>query len=70
MHKCEHEKTPQSIAIGDRVVMPEPTRDDAWEFGDFVGRVVAVTPSGDLLVEDQDSDVWGVEGDRVELVAD
>lgn len=52
------------------MVMPEPSKDDAWEFGDFVARVIAISPGGDLLVEDQDSDVWEVAGNRVELVPD
>jgi hypothetical protein len=70
MREYEHEKTPRSVAIGDRVAMPEPSKDDAWEFGDFVARVIAISPGGDLLVEDQDSDVWEVAGNRVELVPD
>lgn len=52
------------------MAMPAPSKDDAWEFGDFVARVIAISPGGDLLVEDQDSDVWEVAGNRVELVPD
>lgn len=55
------------ISVGDRVVVPEPDDDDAWQFGDFVGRVVAVREDGNLLVEDQDSDVWEIEPSRLEI---
>ena len=47
------------------MVVPEPVGGDAWQFGDFVARVVAARENGNLLVEDQDSDVWEIGPSRL-----
>lgn len=55
------------ISVGDRVVVPEPKKDDAWQFGSFTARVASIRENGNFLVEDQDADVWEVEPDRLAL---
>jgi hypothetical protein len=54
--------------IGDRVIVPEPTSSDAWEFGGFVARMIGRRDDVNILVEDQDSNVWEVEESRVEII--
>jgi len=57
----------QEIQVGNSVVMPEPILDDAWSHGGFLATVIDVLDNGNLLVEDQDSDIWEIQPDRVEI---
>lgn len=55
--------------VGGKVVVPDPSApDDAWTYGNFIGTVVKVLPSGHALVRDQDDDVWQIECERLEAV--
>jgi hypothetical protein len=60
----------KNITIGTRVVMPEPENDDFWIIGDFVGKVVNIMDNGLSIVEDQDSDFWTIETERLEVAED
>jgi hypothetical protein len=53
--------------MGKDLIMPEPTEDDAWNFGNFNARVTDISVEGNLIVEDADSDFWEIEFDRAEL---
>lgn len=55
------------IKIGDTIVMPTPNKKDAWSHGNFLAVVNDILKNGNLIVEDQESDFWEVEPDRVEL---
>jgi len=57
------------LEIGDRVVVPDPSKpDDAWTYGNFIGVVVKIIPNGHVLVRDQDGDTWEIECERLETV--
>lgn len=57
------------LSIGDNVYMPDPTDDDLWNFGDWVGDIVNIYEGTDkviyLTVEDGDNDCFDVEAERV-----
>jgi hypothetical protein len=62
-HSSKHGLFP----IGSRVIVPDPSPADCWQFGNFSARVIAMRENGNLLVEDQDADVWEVEPSRLAL---
>ena len=60
-----------NIKLNDSVIMPEPTEaDDFWTFGNFLGTVIDILEDGDVLVEDQESNIWQVSPERLELSLD
>lgn len=59
------------IKLSDSVIMPEPTEaDDFWTFGNFLGTVIGILENGDVLVEDQESNIWQIHPERLELSID
>jgi hypothetical protein len=61
------DKNGDAIYIFSRVIMPEPGVDDSWSIGGFHARIIDVLLSGDVVVEDQNSDCWQVEPNRLTL---
>lgn len=53
------------LKIGDRVVVPSPTKGDAWTEGDFLARVASFRGDGHAVVVDQDDNAWEVECARL-----
>lgn len=53
----------EPIKVGDEVEMPEPEGNDDHKFS-FVGNVTDIT-DGWAIVEDQDTDVFGIEVERL-----
>ena len=53
--------------VGDDIVMPEPIEGDAWTFGNF-NAVIIDENEVEFLVEDQDSDVWCIQKERINHV--
>jgi len=52
----------------DTVLMPEPNESDAWTYCGFCAIVADMRENGNLIVEDQDSDFWEIEAERVTKV--
>jgi hypothetical protein len=57
------------IKVNDSVIVPEPNANDAWSCGNFHATVIDILDNGNVLVEDQDSDSWEIEPERLELVS-
>ena len=60
-----------SLRIGDDVLMPDPKDDgsDAWEHGDFLGRIVSFKEFDNVIyatVEDGDDDCFDIEAERLQ----
>lgn len=55
------------LKIGDRVVLPNPTGDDAWTEGGFLARVAEIRQNGNIIVVDQDDDAWEIENHRLAI---
>ena len=61
------DKNGNIIGVGDEVVVPDPNDTDIHNFS-FVGRVADIlVERGTAIIEDQDSDFFEVECDRLEL---
>jgi hypothetical protein len=60
-----------SLSVGDDVLMPDPKDDgsDAWEHGDFLGRIVSFKEFDNVIyatVEDGDGDCFDIEAERIQ----
>ena len=51
--------------IGQSYIMPKPQADDAWHFSGFAARITDILETGMAIVEDQDSDFFTIELDRL-----
>ena len=61
------DKHGKELKIGAQVVVPDPEPDDIWSHS-FVATVVdPIERFGTVIVEDQDSDMFEVAADRLEL---
>jgi hypothetical protein len=49
------------------VIVPEPNLEDNWSYGNFTATVIDILDNGNVLVEDQDSDIWEIEPERLEM---
>lgn len=54
----------KTFKIGDTIIMPEPNDTDIWQYGNFSARIVDER-NGNFVVEDQDSDFFEIEKNRV-----
>lgn len=62
------DKNGKTINLGANVELPDPNDTDIHGYA-FVGRVTDIlAEKGTLIVEDQDSDFFEIEGNRVEVV--
>lgn len=52
------------IKVQDEVLMPEPEHGDEWHY-EFMATVIDILDNGTAIVEDQDSDLWTVEIERL-----
>lgn len=55
------------ITVGDNVQAPEPDEYDNFNF-EFVGYVADIMDNGNIIVEDQDSDFFEIEHNRLEII--
>lgn len=56
------------VAIGDDFSMPDANSDDAWQYGDWIGRVVNIYEYEDVIyatLEDGDNDCFDIEAFRL-----
>lgn len=60
------DKDGRVIEVGLEVEVPHGTDDDIWTY-EFVGRVADIHEDGIITVEDQDSDSFDMEADRVRV---